>query len=348
MNHLPTKPIRLGIIGAGIFMRDAHLPSLLRLGDLYQVVAICSKGGESARALAKSVPGEVAIYTDWAEVFSRADIDAVDIVLPIDLMPTVIQQALESGKHLISEKPIAANVATARQLVDKFAQTSQRFPGQQWMVAENWRYEAAFPLAKEIIDSGEIGRPLTFHWAQHVAMTSANKYFHTPWRRAGDLAGGYLLDVGVHHASALRLIFGEIESVSADVKQFSPELPPVDTLAATFRMANGVMGSYLLSFAAGAAWQPLLHIVGDKGCLRLQRGTVEVTSGGQSRSIPCAGMNGVEMELAAFGQTLTEGIAHKNSPIEALRDLIVVETLLQAAASGRRCQVEQISVAVSQ
>lgn len=335
-----AKPIRLGMIGAGIFMRDAHLPSIVRLGDRYQVVAICSKGGESARTLASKLSGEVAIYTDWAEMLKRSDIDAVDIVLPIDIMPSVVQQALESGKHVISEKPIAADSVTARQMLATFVQTSQRFPGQQWMVGENWRYEAAYPLTKEILDSGEIGRPLTFHWAQHVAMTANNKYFHTPWRRAGHLAGGYLLDVSVHHAAALRLIFGEIESVSADVKQFSPDLPPVDTLAATFRMGNGMLGSYLLSFAAGAAWQPLLHIVGEQGSLRVQRGFVEVTSQGQTRTIPCAGMNGVEMELAAFAETLSSGVAHKNSPEEAIRDLLVVETLLEAAESGERRAVK--------
>ena len=160
MNHLHSKPIRLGIIGAGIFMRDAHLPSLLRLAELYQVVAICSKSGESARALAKNVPAEVAIYTDWAEVFNRSDIDAVDIVLPIDLMPTVVQQGLESGKHLISEKPIAANVATARQMVERFVQTSQRFGGQQWMVVKRlslWPKRSS-PMVKLAVLSPFTGR----------------------------------------------------------------------------------------------------------------------------------------------------------------------------------------------
>lgn len=340
--NMVSKPIRLGLIGAGIFMRDAHLPSLARLSDLYRVVAICSKGGESARRLAETLPGEVTIYTDPAQLLARDDIDAVDIALPIDSMATVIQQALQSGKHLISEKPITDTSATARQLIDLFRTTSTKFPGQQWMVGENWRYEAAFPLAKNLIDAGEIGRPLTFHWTQHVAMNAANKYFNTMWRRTGDLAGGFLLDVSVHHASALRLIFGEVESITAQATQFSPDLPPVDTVAATMRMHNGMLGSYLLSFVASAAWQPLLHIVGESGSMRLQRGFVEVSSRGETRTVPCEGMNGVQNELEAFAKTLLGGEAHHNTPQEALQDLLVVEALLQAAATGQQSAVEKV------
>ena len=337
-----STPIRLGIIGAGIFMRDAHLPSLRNLDSLYQVVAMCSRSGESARKLAETIPNEVAIYTDPAQLLARDDIDAVDIVLPIHDMATVVRQALKSGKHLISEKPIASDTVVGRQLLALYAETAAQFPGQQWMVAENWRYEAAFPLVKELIDQGELGRVLTFQWAQHVAMTPANKYFHSEWRRLGDLAGGFLLDVGVHHASALRLLFGEVASVTADVEQFSPLLPPVDTLAATIRMQNGILGSYLLSFVTASAWQPLLHIVGDAGSLRVQRGFVEVTSLGQTRSIPCEGMNGVQKELAAFAASLHSHEPHRNSPQEALQDLLVVEAMLKAAETGQRCRVEQV------
>lgn len=343
-----AAPLRLGLIGAGIFMRDAHLPSLARLSHLYQVVAMCSKSGESARKLAETLPetlrgsqaGSIAIYTSPAELLARADIDVVDVVLPIDSMADVIAQALRAGKHLISEKPITGDSAMARQLLDLFRQNASHFLNRQWMVAENWRYEAAFSLTKDLIDSGEIGKPLTFHWAQHVAMNPANKYFHTAWRREGHLAGGFLLDVGVHHASALRMIFGEVESVTADREQFSPFLPPVDTLAATIRLKNGMVGSYLLSFAAGAGWQPLLHIIGESGSMRIQRGFVEVSSQGQVRTLPCAGMNGVEVELAAFANAILGNEPHRNSPQAALQDLLVVEAMLKAAQTGQRQQVE--------
>lgn len=323
-------------------MRDAHLPSLARLNHLYEIVAMCSRSGDSARKLAANLPGSVSIYTDPAELLARDDIDAVDIVLPIDSMAAVIEQALRSGKHLISEKPLAGDTQTGRRLLGIYQQSTQQFPDQQWMVAENWRYEEAFLITRNLVAGGEIGRPLTFQWSQHVAMTPSNKYFHTPWRRIGNLAGGFLLDVGVHHASALRFIFGEVASVTADVDQFSPDLPPVDTLAATIRMKNGMLGSYLLSFVTASAWQPMLHIVGHAGSIRVQRGFVEVTKQGESRQIECSGMNGVEKELEAFGRTLLENQPHRNPPSEALQDLLVVEAMLKAAESGQRCAVEQL------
>ncbi len=330
-------PIRLGLIGAGIFMRDAHLPSLQRLSHRYHIVAICSKGGASARRLAETLPYPVSIYTDPAELLANPEIDAVDIVLPIDVLPEVIEMALRAGKHVVSEKPIAGDTATGARLIEVYRGMQG---GIAWMVAENWRYEAAFAKVKSIIDSGEIGRPLTFHWTQHIAMTAANKYFHTAWRRTGHIPGGLLLDVGVHHVAALRLIFGEVASVTADVEQFSPDLPPVDTLAATIRMESGVVGSYLVSFAAGAAWQPILHIVGEQGSLRVQRGFLEVTTAGTTRPIEVAGMNGVEKELEAFAITLTTGKPHKNPPEAAQRDLLTIEAMLHSSATGQRVVLE--------
>ncbi len=365
-------PIRLGLIGAGIFMRDAHLPSLQRLSHRYHIVAICSKGGASARRLAETLPYPVSIYTDPAELLANPEIDAVDIVLPIDVLPEVIEMALRAGKHVVSEKPIAGDTATGARLIEVYRgmqphpspprlgrepiggqkedpssvldqpppSFGEGWGGVAWMVAENWRYEAAFAKVKSIIDSGEIGRPLTFHWAQHIAMTAANKYFHTAWRRTGHIPGGLLLDVGVHHVAALRLIFGEVASVTADVEQFSPDLPPVDTLAATIRMESGVVGSYLVSFAAGAAWQPILHIVGEQGSLRVQRGFLEVTTAGTTRPIEVAGMNGVEKELEAFAITLTTGKPHKNPPEAAQRDLLTIEAMLHSSATGQRVVLE--------
>ncbi|MBK8049499.1 MAG: Gfo/Idh/MocA family oxidoreductase [Anaerolineales bacterium] len=322
------NPVRLAIIGAGIFARETHTPALLRLAERFQVVAVCSRGGESAAALAQQFGADVAVVATPAEVLARDDVDAVDIVLPIDAQAPVVADALRSGKHVISEKPIAPDSATAQALIELHsAQT-----GQVWMVAENWRYEDAYVRAAEVVKSGVLGRILTVHLTHFAPMTPANKYYKTAWRRAGGFPGGFLVDGGVHNAAILRLIAGEVDSVTAFTTQANADLPPVDTLGAALRFASGALGVYLNTYAAGTPFNAPLTLVGSQGSLRVERGRLEITrNDGKVETEVLPAMTGVQHELAAFADAIQFGVPHRNTPQEALRDLQLIEAMLRAA-----------------
>ncbi len=328
-----TQPIRLALIGAGIFAKDAHLPSLLRLTEHFQLAAVYSRSMASAAQLAQNIPYPVRIFTDYSALLADPDIDALDLVLPITAMPSFVTQALASGKHLISEKPIATDLSIAQQLCAAYTQRAR----QVWMVAENWRYESAFVEAAALVQAGAIGTPITCHMAAYTPMQTS-KYANSSWRQTG-FNGGQLLDGGVHHMAALRLIVGEIASVSAVTRQVSTLMLPVDTMSAHLHFANGALGAYLVSYAVGAPWAPNLYVVGDQGSLRILRGEIELTSKGDTRTIQCAKFDGVEKELVAFANAIRQNSPHLNSPEAALRDLAVLEALLQSAESGRTTSV---------
>lgn len=334
----PTQqPIRLALIGAGVFARDAHLPSLLRHQDRFKIVALYSRTEATAQSLAEQIPYPTEIFTDLDALLARPDIEAVEILLPIAALPVAISKTLAASKHLLSEKPIAADVATGRDLVAQHA----HHPTTIWMVGENWRYEAAFVQAAEIVQSGRIGTPLTCHWAIYTPITAKSKYYHTLWRRDSSVPGGFIMDGGVHHVAALRLILGEITQVNATLRQNSPDLTPADTAAATLTFANGVIGTYLATYATAAPWPPQLHIAGSAGTLRLQRKEIELTRDGKSERIEVEGFDGVEKELLAFANTIRTGAPHRNSPEAALRDLAVMEALLTSAATSQPITPEQ-------
>ncbi|MFN8467982.1 MAG: Gfo/Idh/MocA family oxidoreductase [Caldilineaceae bacterium] len=350
------RRVRLAMVGAGIYTRDAHLPALARLQERFELAAIFSRSESSAQALAEhwqtlitagaghetglaspvstSAPE---LFTDLAALFARGDIEAVDIALPIPVQAPIVAQALAAGKHVVSEKPIAPTRAEAQSLID----LHRRHPECVWMVAENWRYEEAFVRAAELMQRGAIGRPVVAHWAQYTPMTPASKYYVTDWRRAGEFAGGLLLDGGVHYISALRMLLGEVTNVAAMVKKASLDLNPVDTLTATLQFASGVQVSYLNTFAVGTPFSATLTIVGDGGSLRVERGKLELAGpagagpGKGVEEIRCAFYNGVENELAAFGSAIVGGAPHRNSPLEALTDFAVVEAMLASAADGQ-------------
>jgi predicted dehydrogenase len=259
----------------------------------------------------------------------------VDILLPIDVMPAVIERALASVRHVVSEKPIAPDVATGRRLIQ-----AQR--GQVWMVAENWRYEDAFQQAAQIVQGGEIGRPLLCHWAHYVPMTPDNKYYATPWRRSGGFPGGFLMDGGVHQVATLRMLLGEIREVSAFTAQMRDDLPPADTLSATLQFDNGLIGAYSVTYNTAAPWPPALHIVGERGAVRVHRGELQVTRNGETANLSVKAGKGVEWELAAFADAIRYGSAHANTPEQALQDVAVVEAMLRSAETRRAVQPERI------
>ena len=324
------QPIRLALIGAGIFAQDAHVPSILRQNHLFDVVAVYSRTQAKADALAAQLPGAEAT-TDLNALLGREDVDAVDVLLPIDVMPAVVEQALRSGKHVLSEKPIADTVAAGSHLVTVYRSLPD--PRQVWMVGENWRYEDAFIQAQQLVRAGAIGQPRTCHFALHLPVSPTSKYYTSGWRRGGAFRGGYLMDGGVHHVAAMRLILGEIDLVSALAPAPSADLPPADGLSAALHFDSGVVGVYVVSYAVGAHWPPYLHIAGDAGSLRVQRREVEVKRGGQVETIACAGFDGVEKELIAWAASIRQGVPHRNTPEEAWQDLAVVEAMLDSATS---------------
>jgi predicted dehydrogenase len=329
--NTPVAPVRLALVGAGIFMQDAHVPSLLRQRERFEIVAVYSRSEASAAKVAQQLPHPVRIFTDYGALLADPTIEAVDIALPIPVIGAYIAEALAAGKAVISEKPIAVDTATARRLLE----IHRTHPGQPWMVGENWRYETAFVEAAAMIRSGQIGTPVTAHCALYTPVLPGSKYYGSVWRESGELPGGYLLDGGVHHVAALRMLVGEIQTVSASSKQVEPRLNPADTLAAQLRFANGAVGTYLVSYGVGVPWPPYFFVVGERGALCVQRGEVEVTVEGQTQRHTYPKYDGVENELIAFADAVRTGAPYANSPQEALCDLAVVEALLQAAEQGQ-------------
>src|SRR5512140_493123 len=168
-------PIKIALIGAGIFARDAHLPALNTLPDKFEVAAIYSRRAENAAALAAGLPNPPAVYSELEPLLQRQDIAAVDVVLAIGAQPAVVEAALRAGKHVISEKPMAPDVATGRRLLEIAGRLAAE-SGVVWMVAENWRYEEAYRAAAQALRSGQIGRPLQFAWTISNVSNAENKF----------------------------------------------------------------------------------------------------------------------------------------------------------------------------
>jgi predicted dehydrogenase len=333
-------PIRIALLGAGIYMREAHAPAI-RATQQYQVAVIYSRTQESAQRLAATFDYAIDTSTDLDAVLGRSDIDAVDIALPIDHMPEVVRKALAAGKHVISEKPIAPTVAAGRDLLAY----KTAYPAQAWMVAENWRYEAAFGQSKLLLDEGAIGDARSAHWAVNIRMETDNPYYQTTWRQQPQYQGGFLFDAGVHHAAAWRLLLGEVAQVSAFTTQMRADLPPIDTLSAALRFDSGIIASYAVSFAAGVGLPETLTIVGSDGALRIERSHIEIVRGKDVErhqmwdAYPRSNVSVFNDFAAVVRGEKTNGTA---TPEAALGDVALLEACFRSAESRRAEAVERV------
>lgn len=125
--------------------------------------------------------------TDLYALLARQDIHAVAIVLPISVQPSVVLQALAAGKHVLSEKPVAKDVASAIQLIKEYEATYAP-RGLVWRVAENFEAEPVYRKAGELLAEGKIGDLAFFNLSTVNPLDESSKWYKTPWRTIPDVS----------------------------------------------------------------------------------------------------------------------------------------------------------------
>ena len=326
-----TNPIKIALLGAGIYMNEMHCPALQALSDQFEVVAVYSRTLQNAQSLAAKFGTNVEATTDLTAVLARNDIQAVDIALPITVQPAIIRQAFAARKHVISEKPVAPDIAAAKSLIDIYRHYSDLV----WMVGENWRYEDAFQQAAALVQQGEIGDVLSASWTIMGSVRPANKYYQTAWRQTPDYQGGFILDGGVHRTAAIRLIVGEVVAINALAKQFRADLPPADTVVANMVFASGAIGGFLHTFGAEVWVEQPLIVAGTRGTLQVTTRSLEIQLDSEKKTFEVdRTITSVQRELAAFAESVQHGTPHHNSPEEALRDVAMIQAMMESATKG--------------
>ncbi|KAJ0421459.1 hypothetical protein BJY00DRAFT_323252 [Aspergillus carlsbadensis] len=335
-------PVNVALIGGGIWAQEEHLPAIEAAEDL-ELKAIFSRSLTSAKSTAALISRPVDVYSDesgdgFAEILNRSDIDAVVISLPIATQPQYIRAALLAGKHVLSEKPIAENVAEAQELI-KWYRTEIK--GATWAVAENFRFLDSYAYAAAQIKS--LGRVIGFQGRQQGFVEKDWKFNLTPWRRTPTHQGGYILDGGVHYIASLRTLLSaapgnEIARVSAFTTQLQPYLPPVDTADVILRTKAGVTGTFQISRGTSLRADEWT-VACEWGWVRVSGEEVSVSRGGNGdgevevRRVPNE-RTGVPPEMRAWAGAVLEGrIVVEQEPEAALADLEVIELILKSGES---------------
>jgi predicted dehydrogenase len=182
-----SNSLRIGLLGAGWFGREAHLRNLVNLEGV-AVTAASSRSGESLAA-AKAIGGEpLRTFSDWREVVALEDLDAIVVALTNDQHHAAAIAALRAGKHVFCEKPLGLTLAECDGIIAAAAEA-----GRILQVGHEMRFQRLYVHMKEMIDRGEIG-DLQLMWCRE---------FRGPmrpgWRSSEAVTGGAILEKNVHH-----------------------------------------------------------------------------------------------------------------------------------------------------
>ena len=233
--------LRVAMIGYA-FMGAAHSQAWRtapRFFDLPLTPRLHVLGGRDAAALTAAAArlGWEQTETDWRRVVERDDVDLVDVCTPGDTHAEIAIAALEAGKHVLCEKPLANTVAEAEAMVAAAERAAER--GVRSMVGFTYRRVPAIALARQLVAQGRIGQ------VRHVRAQYLQDWLTDPespltWRLQADKAGsGALGDIGAHIIDLTQHITGQVlTGVSAVLETFVTERP-LPTSAGALRGVGG-------------------------------------------------------------------------------------------------------------
>lgn len=285
------RRLRVAMIGYG-FMGAAHSVGWRqapRVFDLPADVEMAVVVGRNPDAVADAATkwGWAESATDWREVIARDDIDIVDIVTPGDSHAEITIAALEAGKHVLCEKPLANTIEEAEAMLAAAERAAAN--GQRAMVGFTYRRVPAVTLMRDLIAEGVVGT------VQQVRAAYRQDWLVDPqmplaWRLQKEHAGsGALGDIGAHIIDMTQFVTGfGVDAVSGTTETIVKQRPlqgsgsglsgtaaegfgdvTVDDVALfTGRLANGALASFEATrFATGRKNGLTLEVSGDKGAL---------------------------------------------------------------------------------
>jgi predicted dehydrogenase len=250
------RKVRWGILSTARIGTEKVIPAMQQ-GEHTEVVAIASRDAEVARAAAGRL-GIPRAYGSYEELLADPEVDAVYNPLPNHLHVPWTLRAMEAGKHVLCEKPIALSAAEAELLLT----AARERPAVKVMEAFMYRHHPQWRRVRQLIAEGGIGELRTVH--------ATFSYFNddpSDIRNMADIGGGGLMDVGCYTISVARFLFGSEPARVSGMVEYDPAF-------ATDRLASGILefGSGTATFTCSTQLAPhqTVQIAGTTGRLELE------------------------------------------------------------------------------
>jgi predicted dehydrogenase len=325
--------IQWGILSTAKIGVEKVIPALQK-SQYGEVSALASRSGQRAQQVADRLDISTA-FDSYEELLAASDVDAIYIPLPNHLHVPWTIKALEAGKHVLCEKPIALSAAEARKLADEAAQ----YPDLKVMEAFMYRFHPQWKKVRQLVHGGSIGKLKTIH--------SVFTYYNDDpdnIRNKPDIGGGGLMDIGCYNISLSRYLFGdEPARVMGDI-EFDPNFE-VD------RLASGIMGfeQGTATFTCGTQLSPdqQVTIYGTSGRIEIEvpfnmplnkSAAIWLYSEGDKEKITLDPADQYSLQGDAFARAILDDTEVPTPLDDAIGNMRVIDSVFESAE--RECWVE--------
>lgn len=252
-----VTPLRIGLIGCG----DIGQVRAQAIASCAAVRLAAASDIDEVRAAKVAGQYAAVAMSDWRALVSRADVDAVLVSTPPSLHAEMCIAALESGKHVLCEKPLARNPEECREIVG-----AARRSGRVLATGFNYRYYPSMQKARQLLDEGSIGE---LDHIRSYSGYSAAQHSHAWLHESRTMGGGALRDNGIHLIDLTRWFLGEV----ADVKGFATHHVwnfegCEDNGFALLQSPEGKVATLQASWTEWRGYRMLIEIYGSRGCIR--------------------------------------------------------------------------------
>jgi UDP-N-acetyl-2-amino-2-deoxyglucuronate dehydrogenase len=330
-------PVRFGLIGCGT-IADVHRRALADIPDA-RIVAVASRDGEKARAFAEKAGCHHTV--GHAALLASSDIDAVIITTSSGSHAAICRDALEAGKHVVVEKPMAMTGPEAQAVANLAAQK-----GLQLSVIFQRRFEPHHQAVKKAIDSGALGRLLLCEVACPYYRDQAY-YDSAGWR--GTLAedGGALMNQAIHSVDLLLWLAGPATRVFAETATQTHRMEAEDLALALIRLQRGGYATLMASTSIRPGYTASLNLYGELGSIKLAGSEVVAWNvpNVPAPTLPSTSAVGVathllashdahRAQLADFVAALVEGRTPLVSATEGVSSVALIEAVYRSSANS--------------
>ena len=324
--------IKAGVIGLGI--GQSHLYGYSKTPGV-KVWAIADLEEERLKRFSQeySVPHS---FKDYQELLKLKELDVVSVALPNFLHCPVTIEALEAGKHVLVEKPMALNSQEAEKMV-KVARERKRI----LMVGMNYRYLPEIQILKKFVEQGELG---DIYYIKAVALR--RRSILSPWFEDKEKSGGGgLIDMGPHMLDLSMWIADDFNAVSVYGITYNKFMPVDDLASALIKLSNGAAINLEISWEAFTKSQIFLSLFGTKGGamtnpLKIYQNagdtTVEITPEIEKGNFTSK----IQREIAHFIRCVREKKEPSSSGEKGLRVMRVLDAIYESARTGKEVRID--------
>lgn len=322
--------IKAAIVGLGRWGQN-HVNSVQGVSERLRFVRGVIRHPD--KALDFAAKHGLRLSSDYADMLTDPEIQAVVLATPNSLHPQQIIAAAGAGKPVLCEKPLALTRADAERAVEACRQA-----GVPLGVGQDKRFWPSMRELKRVVDGGELGEIL--HVEGHFSNEHALRKLHYGWRESPDEApGGSITATGIHVLDAFVNMLGPVRRVQAQHISSRPPPESLDTLSILFEFGNRVSGVLCGVRATPLYWR--VHVFGTRGSAEAIGETELVLrkSGAPPQRLAFEPVNALRCELEAFADAIEGCAAYPVTPAQIVDTVAALEAIVKSIKSNSQATV---------